>query len=236
MKFVCLGCEQYMGFEKVEAPEEGRLGVTFGCPGCGARFAMVTNPGETQLVSSLGVSLGGRTAPLAPLEMTRATLQTAPQATGTMAEYLATRAHKPAAEAEEGKGAGGCPFSALVQQMGLGGERPSAAAPVDPVWTDPAHAHLERLPTFVRQVVERSVDAYARTHGYAQITPEVVEAQKRGADGVLWSAEASRRLENVPDFVRPMARREIERLARARGATTVTAEVMDEAKGLFAMG
>ena len=62
MKFVCLNCETYMNFEKVEKPGEGSLGVFFGCPSCGAKFSMVTNPGETQMVSSLGVQLGGRTA------------------------------------------------------------------------------------------------------------------------------------------------------------------------------
>ena len=48
MKFVCMKCETYMNFEKVEKPGEGSLGVFFGCPSCGARFTMVTNPGETQ--------------------------------------------------------------------------------------------------------------------------------------------------------------------------------------------
>ena len=36
MKFVCLTCETYMNFEKVEKPAEGSLGVFFGCPSCGA--------------------------------------------------------------------------------------------------------------------------------------------------------------------------------------------------------
>ena len=30
MKFVCLTCETYMNFEKVEKPGEGTLGVFFG--------------------------------------------------------------------------------------------------------------------------------------------------------------------------------------------------------------
>src|SRR2546427_12996599 len=71
MKFVCMKCETYMNFEKVEKPGEGSLGVFFGCPSCGARFTMVTNPGETQMVSSLGVQLGGRTAAAEPFEMAR---------------------------------------------------------------------------------------------------------------------------------------------------------------------
>ena len=50
------------------------LGVFFGCPSCNARFSMVTNPGETQMVSSLGVKLGGRTEAAEPFEMTRGAL------------------------------------------------------------------------------------------------------------------------------------------------------------------
>jgi hypothetical protein len=56
---------------------------------------------------------------------------------------------------------------------------------------------------------------------------------KSEPNGLTWTAEAEQRLENIPDFIRPMARREIERLAKERGAATVTAQVMDEAKDKF---
>ena len=237
MKFLCLKCEQYMAFEKVEAPEEGRLGVTFACPSCQGRFAMVTNPGETQLVSSLGVSLGGRAAPLTPLEMTRGTLKSEPTKSASMAEYLAARAAEGAAPAPEAGGeTKGCPFSSMVQQMGLGGAPASDAGAAEPTWSEAARAQLERLPATVRLVLGKSIEEYARKHGYSAITPEVMDAAKRGADGIVWSAEATERLSNIPDFVRPMARKEIERLARARGATAVTGEAMDQAKHLFSMG
>ena len=89
MKFVCLNCETYMTFQKVEKPGEGSLGVFFGCPSCEAKFSMVTNPGETQMVASLGVKLGGRTETAEPFEMTRGTLKEEAQAgAGQMAAYL----------------------------------------------------------------------------------------------------------------------------------------------------
>ena len=132
MKFVCLKCETYMTFEKVEQPAEGSLGVFFECPSCTSRFSMVTNPGETQMVSSLGVQLGGRTEAPKPLEMTRGGLEDNVAAgKGQMAAYLNEKiqggqpaAAAPAASAAPGSGesgeSGGCPFSAMVAQMGLG--------------------------------------------------------------------------------------------------------------------
>src|SRR2546430_11610019 len=88
MKFVCMKCETYMNFEKVENPGEGSRGFFFGCRSCGARFTMVTNPGETQMVSSLGVQLGGRTAAADPFEMTRGGLRAEGPGQAEMASYL----------------------------------------------------------------------------------------------------------------------------------------------------
>jgi hypothetical protein len=68
MKFLCVGCDEPMRFHAVEGPEEGSVSVTFGCPRCGHRIALLTNPMETQLVRSLGVKIGGRAVPAEPLE------------------------------------------------------------------------------------------------------------------------------------------------------------------------
>jgi hypothetical protein len=115
MKFVCMKCETYMNFEKVEKPAEGSLGVFFGCPSCGARFTMVTNPGETQMVSSLGVQLGGRTAAAEPFEMTRGGLRGEGSGQAEMANYLNEHySEKPVAtptDAESSEKKSGCPFS-----------------------------------------------------------------------------------------------------------------------------
>src|SRR5215510_10831436 len=124
MKFVCLNCETYMNFEKVEKPAEGSLGVFFGCPSCGAKFSMVTNPGETQMVSSLGVQLGGRAAAPEPFEMTRGTLKEEAQAgSGQMAAYLNEKIQggQPvtATAGKTSEKSSGCPFSAMVAEMGL---------------------------------------------------------------------------------------------------------------------
>ena len=248
MKFVCLNCETYMSFEKVEQPAEGSLGVFFACPSCNAKFSMVTNPGETQMVTSLGVQLGGRTSAPTPLEMTRGGLKEEVGAgAGQMAAYLNEKiqggqpasAGAPAAKAGEKSGEGsqgGCPFSAMVAQMGLGSSSTASstgAAQGELSWTADARERLERLPSFVQPMVRSSVETYAKNHGYTSVTLQVMDDSKNASSGLAWSPEAEQRLKNIPDFIQPMARKEIERLARERGETTVTAQVMDEAKDKF---
>ncbi|MBI5411379.1 MAG: PCP reductase family protein [Nitrospirae bacterium] len=242
MKFVCLNCETYMNFEKVEKPAEGSLGVFFGCPSCGAKFSMVTNPGETQMVSSLGVKLGGRTTEAEPFEMTRGTLKDEALAgSGQMAAYLNEKiqggqpAVKAGVTATAPGASGGCPFSAMVAEMGLtsGSQAGTGSVASDFTWTPDAKEKLERLPSFVKPMVQSSVEAYARKNGHKTITLQVMDDSKNDSNGVSWTPDAEKRLENIPDFIRPMARREIERLAKERGATTITAQVMDEAKEKF---
>jgi hypothetical protein len=243
MKFVCLNCETYMNFEKVEKPGEGSLGVFFACPSCNAKFSMVTNPGETQMVSSLGVKLGGRTETAAPFEMTRGTLKDEALAgAGQMGAYLnekiqggqpVTSAPSPAKAGE--KSSSGCPFSAMVAEMGLTNSgKPANGGPAEFTWTPDAKEKLERLPAFVKPMVQGSVEAYARKHGFKSITLQVMDDSKNySPEGMTWSREAEQRLENIPDFIRPMARKEVERMAKERGVSTITAEVMDDAKDKF---
>jgi hypothetical protein len=48
---------------------------------------------------------------------------------------------------------------------------------------------------------------------------------------LTWDPAAERRLERVPDFIRPMARQGIERFAAGRGYRCITEDVMDEVRG-----
>jgi hypothetical protein len=59
------------------------------------------------------------------------------------------------------------------------------------------------------------------------------DSKNDSPNGMAWTAEAQQRLDNIPDFIRPMARKEIERLAKERGVVTITAQVMDDAKDKF---
>lgn len=246
MKFVCLNCETYMSFEKVEKPAEGSLGVFFACPSCQAKFSMVTNPGETQMVSSLGVQLGGREAAPAPLEMTRNTLREEVGAgAGQMAAYLNEKIQAGQASAPQtssagktGEGSeGGCPFSAMVAQMGLtsGGQTTGTTGTESELtWTPDAKERLEQLPSFVQPMVRGSVETYARKNSFSKVTLQVMgDSKNASSDGIAWSPDAEQRLKNIPEFIQPMVRKEIERLAKECGATTVSAELMDEAKDKF---
>jgi len=237
MKFVCMKCETYMNFEKVEKPAEGSLGVFFGCPSCGARFTMVTNPGETQMVSSLGVQLGGRTVAQQPFEMTRGGLRGEGADQAEMANYLqehySDKASAAYAPAEGEKKTGGCPFSAVVAQMGLGSSGEKAHSASEFEWTPDALERLEKTPSFVRPMVKGGIEAYARKQGFKKITLQVMDDSKNAPSGIAWSPAAEKRLENIPDFIRPMARKEVERIAQETGATLVTESMMDQAKTKF---
>src|SRR2546430_219085 len=134
MKFVCMKCETYMNFEKVEKPAEGSLGVFFACPSCGARFTMVTNPGEPQRVSSRGVQLGGRPAAPQPFEMTRGGLRGEGEGQAEMANSLKEHySEKPAVTtgpAEGEKKTGGWPLLAPAVQQGLAAPTPAPGPPL----------------------------------------------------------------------------------------------------------
>jgi hypothetical protein len=141
MKFLCVPCDQPMKIQTVTPPDRGSLSVTYGCPACGYEMAMLTNPFETQLVSSMGIRVG------------------------------------PGDSAGDDKPK--CPFSGMV--------------------------------------------AAAEDHG-ASAEP-----------GVRWSAEASARVQAIPEFVRPMAISGIEKFAKESGHEEITPAVLEEAKSRFGM-
>ena len=58
MKFLCVPCDTPMTMSETRGPDRGSLALVYACPACGYEMAMLTNPHETQLVSSLGVTIG----------------------------------------------------------------------------------------------------------------------------------------------------------------------------------
>ena len=165
MKFLCLDCDAPMKLLRSEGPDAGSLTVTFRCPECGFRVAMLTNPFETQLVRSLGVKVGGRAVPPEPFEHLRA----------SMANPRADAFEGSPASAGEDAGPG-CPFAAMINE----GE---AAAPATVAWTSEAEARVERIPSFIRPMARKAIERFAEGKGYATITESVMD-EARGALGM----------------------------------------------------
>lgn len=71
MKFLCVACNRAMEFLEKDDPGDGTLAVAFRCEQCGTEIAMLTNPGETQLVQSLGVNIGHERIAPEPMRLVR---------------------------------------------------------------------------------------------------------------------------------------------------------------------
>jgi hypothetical protein len=153
MKFVCTECDEPMKFDQNGGlDEDGSMSATFRCPSCEWGVTLLINPQETQMVRSLGVKIGGATVPAQPMEM----LQT----------HLANPSES-VTEALQTPGAS-CPFSTMVQDA-----LPTAQG--DLRWSVEAEQRLERAPSFVRAMVRRGIEEFARELGYVEITPQVMD-------------------------------------------------------------
>lgn len=53
------------------------------------------------------------------------------------------------------------------------------------------------------------------------------------SDAIAWTEEAKARLKEIPFFVRPAARKKIERFAQEMGIGQITEEVYEQAKQKF---
>src|SRR5262245_13326843 len=126
MKFLCLDCDAPMKLHSSEGPDAGSLTVTFRCPECGFRVAMLTTPFETQMVRSLGVQIGGRAVPAEPFEHLRATMA------GPRPDVF----EGPSGPAEATRS--GCPFAATLGETA--GPPPELS---HVTWTAEAEARLE---------------------------------------------------------------------------------------------
>lgn len=154
MKFLCVECDEPMSLSETRGPDGGSMTVVFSCPACGRRTAMLTNAMETQVVRSLGVKIGGRSADAEPMEGIRTTLIT--DGTG------------PAREGSK------CPFTGVVEE---------AFEQNEMAWTDEARARVERIPSFARRMAMKSVEEFARENGYQEVSVAVLE-ESRGRMGI----------------------------------------------------
>jgi len=168
MKFLCIACDEPMKLYEVGPPERGSLAVVYGCPKCGHRIALLTNPMETELVRSLGVRIGP--APAAGAPVAAGPPETAAGPAGAVSAVPGS-ASAPAAGAAERAAAGGCPFSGMVADL-------EAAARDAVTWTPEALARLGNIPDFVRPMARQGIEHYARSEGHAVIDEQVLAAAR----------------------------------------------------------
>ena len=102
-------------------------------------------------------------------------------------------------------------------------------------WENDAHERLEKIPPgFMRDMTKWRIEMLARSEGNLNITNKIVDGKyehwKEGTKGVelkmSWDSEAEERINRIPDFVRGMVQKEIERQAKNKGLDRVTSEFL----------
>jgi hypothetical protein len=178
-----------MTLERVERPDGGSLSVVFACATCGNQVAMLTNPGETQLLRALDVRIGGRASLAEPMQFVRSMLASGRE--------VIPHAQGLSAAASDVAPTSGCPFSAMLgaadvpsagrevpsAEHAVPGIRPAARTTPEVTWSPEAECRLERIPEFIRPMVRQGIEHFAAARGYPRITESVMD-EARGALGM----------------------------------------------------
>lgn len=170
MKFLCVECDEPMKLQRTGGPDNGSMSVLFGCPACGRQVAMLTNAMETQMVRSLGVKIGAGGGGSAPMETIRESLVSG---SGDR-EDDSTRTISQSTEAGDEPSGGKCPFTGMVNEAFGDAEAVDAVL----TWTAEALERLERIPSYVRPMVEKGIVEYAREIGANEIDADVMSAAR----------------------------------------------------------
>ncbi len=118
-------------------------------------------------------------------------------------------------------------------------------------WTDEALTRLERAPSFLRGMVRRLAEKKAKELGFAEITVDILDKFKQQMMGQMggeagmtqavedmaagklpWTAEARKRLESIPEFMRSMIAKIAEDVAKERGHMEVNVELFEKVEAL----
>lgn len=123
-----------------------------------------------------------------------------------------------------------------LDQARLDAATPAAFA--DLTWDPLAERRLTRVPPgFMRDMTRWRVEKWARAAGRTYVDPDMMDG-KYGSWGegsgkveltLDWSAEAAGRAGRIPDFIRPMVQKEIERRVKAQGRGHVEAADIEQA-------
>ena len=158
------------------------------------------------------------------------------------AEKKARRAHKDKVEDEhvvdflpmqDTATSGGCPFAHH-------GQTDTSTQDGKLSWDSAAKQRLNSVPEgFIRGMTAQRVEVFARRKGATVITSQLLDekyaewragSEKQSAH-LSWDTAAWQRMEQIPEFVRGMVIKEVERCAQQLGADSVTTEVLSQAHG-----
>ena len=151
MKFLCLECNEPMKLYETGPPDRGSIEVKYECPNCLHQIAMLTNPAETQVVSSLGVTIGGEVV----------------EADASGSDMSASKCPFAAKVAGE------------TAKEQINAPPRDESPPTDEIsWTEGARTRLDRIPAFVRPMAVTGIERFARERGFVEIDEQVLDQAK----------------------------------------------------------
>jgi len=127
-----------------------------------------------------------------------------------------------------------CPFAHLGAAKDVAED-----AECESTWDEGARARLAKIPEgFMRDMTMQRVETYARKKGVDTITAELMdgkyaewgEGSAKQTREMTWEEDALERARRIPDFVRGMVIKEVERCARELGFESVTTEALEKAR------
>ena len=78
-------------------------------------------------------------------------------------------------------------------------------------------------------------EAEASKCPFTGVVQEMGAAPEDASHGFPWTSEALERLQNIPEFARPMAKTGIEKYATEQGLAQIDADVLERARDFFGM-
>ncbi len=122
-------------------------------------------------------------------------------------------------------------------------DRSAAVGAAQMDWSEDAQQRLKKVPAgFMRDLTRHRIEAFAAREGQTEITEEVIEGKyaqwAAGSEALAttlpWQPQAQATVAKIPDFVRGMVIREMERCAHDLGLAEVTPEVLRHARATWA--
>ncbi|MES0371182.1 MAG: universal stress protein [Mariprofundaceae bacterium] len=115
----------------------------------------------------------------------------------------------------------------------------------NPVWSEEAEQRLTSIPEgYMRQLTRERIESFANRKGASEIDNALIDAKyaewgegsAKQSMEMDWEDEALSRIQRIPDFVRGMVIKEVERCAREMGAKRVGLEAMNRASSSWEQG